>query len=80
MSDSLYCNVIPQSIVIIIRWHYICTDLHQLLLDNINTNDTFFEITTIGLYSDPAADGSGYQVDEISLSSDIRGLSQVRCY
>ena len=80
MISESYCNVIPQSIVIIIRWHYTCTDLHQLLLDNINTNDTLFEITKIGLYSDPAADGSGYQVDEISLSSDIRTLSQVRCY
>ena len=46
-------------------------------MDGIITNDTLFEITTIGLYSDPADDGNGYQVDEISLSSDVRRLTAV---
>ena len=44
-------------------------------MDTIITDDVLFEITTIGLYSAPAADGNGYQVDEISLSSDVRGVT-----
>ena len=46
-------------------------------MDTIITDDVLFEITTIGLFSDPAADGNGYQVDEISLSSYIRRLIHV---
>ena len=48
-------------------------------MDSIITDDVLFEITAIGLYSDPAADGNSYQVDEISLSSDVRRLTAVSC-
>ena len=57
------------------RWHYTCTNLHQLIASSINSNDSSFEVTEIGFYSDP--NEVGYQIDEVSLSSDQRSIESV---
>ena len=54
------------------RWHYGCTDIHQLLSEAILTEEVTFEILGFGFFSSTTSDERGFFIDELSFYSEKR--------